>query len=758
MLKNKDSNNIKHMLPYEQIALFESIINTADDAILSKNTDNIITSWNNGAQKLFGYTPEEIIGKNISILIPEKRKHELSDVLEKVEADIHVMHFETERMHKDGSLIYVLLTVSPMKDREGKIIGASAIIRDITNRIKHEQDLKRSLKDVTDYKYALDESSIVATTDERGIIKNVNDNFCRISGYSRKELIGQDHRIINSGYHTKEFIQNIWATIANGKIWKGELRNKAKNGTIYWVDTTIVPFLNDKGKPYQYVAIRSDITQRKIAEEIQHELEDKITSKAEEIISIFDRITDGFISLDKDFRYTFANKKIGEMTGRNPASLIGKQVWEEFPDAVNSITYHAFEKAFKEQVFIHNIDYFAELDLWQENYIYPSPNGLSVFVRDITKQKRAEEEIIKSEKIYKTIASSIPGSYICLLDKEFRYLLVEGDLLIKLGYSKDQLLGNKLHDVLPTAKMEEVMPHLIRVFNGETLNLEATRGTIDLLYRFVPLKDETNEVYAAMLVAIDVSELKNAEREIVELNIGLEKKVKERTEQLEIVNKELESFTYSVSHDLRAPLRIIDGFADMLVVDHTASLDAEGLRILKIVKDNAQRMGRLIDDLLNLSRMGRKEITTNYIDMYPLIQSAIQEQLMHKNNNVNISCKTILPAYGDDNLMRQVWVNLISNAIKYSSKKEQQEIEIDSWQEDNNIIYSIKDNGVGFDMQYADKLFGVFQRMHKLSEFEGTGVGLALVQRIILKHGGKIWADATINKGATFYFSLPLKI
>ena len=140
------------------------------------------------------------------------------------------------------------------------------------------------------------------------------------------------------------------------------------------------------------------------------------------------------------------------------------------------------------------------------------------------------------------------------------------------------------------------------------------------------------------------------------------------------------------------------------------------------------------------------------------LPTAIQEQIFLQNKKVNISCKTILPAYGDDNLLRQVWVNLISNAIKYSSKNEQQEIEIDSRREGKNIIYSIKDNGVGFDMQYADKLFGVFQRMHKITEFDGTGVGLALVQKIILKHGGKIWADAAINKGATFYFSLPLKI
>ncbi len=747
----KDKNQFEHQL-------LVSIINSSDDAILSKDTENIVMSWNYGAEVLYGYDASEIIGKHISILFPPHRLHELLDISGKVKSNIRIQRLETERLHKDGSIVHVSITVSPIKNDDGIVIGASTIACNISVQKQKEVELNRSLKDILDYKKALDESAIVAITDQFGIIKHVNDNFCKISKYSKKELIGQDHRIINSGYHPKKYIQTIWKTISSGKIWKGELRNKAKDGSIYWVDTTIVPFLNDKGKPYQYIAIRSDITQRKMAEGIQHDLEESLTSKAEEIISIFDRITDGFISLDKDFRYTYANKKIGEMTKRNPADLIGKYVWDEFPDAINSATYFAFEKAYKEQLFIHNIDYFKELDLWQENYIYPSPNGLSVFVRDITKQKIAEKEIIKSEKIYKTIASSIPGSYICLFDKDFRYMLVEGDLLEKLGYNKEKLQGNKMEDVLPAAIINEVLPQLKRVFKGETFTQEAKRNTIDLLYRFVPLKNEKDKVYAAMIVAIDVSEQKKAQREIADLNIGLEMKVKERTEQLETVNKELESFTYSVSHDLRAPLRIIDGFADMLVVDYTDVLDEEGQRLLYIVKTNAQKMGRLIDDLLNLSRLGRRGITKTYIDMYPLIQSAIQEQIFLQNKKVNISCKTILPAYGDDNLLRQVWVNLISNAIKYSSKNEQQEIEIDSRREGKNIIYSIKDNGVGFDMQYADKLFGVFQRMHKITEFDGTGVGLALVQKIILKHGGKIWADAAINKGATFYFSLPLKI
>lgn len=744
------------MQPQDQIALFESIINSTSDAVFSKNLDGIITSWNHGAEMLYGYTAEEIMGKNVSILIPSARSAELFDILDKVGTTKKTHRFKTERLKKDGSTVHISLTVSPIKNEDGIIVGIAGIAHDISEQVKKEVELKRSLKDLSDYKYALDESAIVAITDQKGVIKYVNDYFCTISKYSREELIGQDHRIINSGYHPKDFIKNIWTTIASGSIWKGEIKNKAKDGSTYWVDTTIIPFLNDAGKPYQYVAIRSDITQKKETEELQKNLEENIQAKADELVSIFERITDGFISLDNDFRYTYANKKIGEMTNRDPETLIGKNVWGEFPDAVGSATYHAFNEAMTTQKYVHNTDYFEGLDLWQENYIYPSKNGLSVFVRDVTEQKKAEAQIIKSEKIYKTIASSIPGSYICLLDKNLRYILLEGDMLEKLGYSKEKLIGQKMVDVIPKKMVDDVLPSIDRVFNGETFTEERTRGEYDILYQFVPLRDEFNKVYAAMVVAIDVTELKSAERKIVELNVGLEQKVIERTEQLEIVNKELEAFTYSVSHDLRAPLRIIDGFADILLIDYKEELDSEGIRTLNVIKTNAQKMGQLIDDLLNLSRLGRKELVYNPVKMEELVQTVIVEQLLLHKKHADINCKTLINVHGDNNLMQHVWTNLISNALKYSGKKDEQHILIDSYMDGDNVVYCIKDNGVGFDMRYADKLFGVFQRLHKQSEFDGTGVGLALVQRIILKHHGKIWADSKPGEGATFYFSLPL--
>jgi PAS domain S-box-containing protein len=225
--------------------------------------------------------------------------------------------------------------------------------------------------------------------------------------------------------------------------------------------------------------------------------------------------------------------------------------------------------------------------------------------------------------------------------------------------------------------------------------------------------------------------------------------------ELEIVNKELDSFSYSVSHDLRAPLRAVGGYAQMLEEDYAHSFDADGRRLLQNINRSAQRMGVLIDDLLAFSRLGRKEIQKGRVNMAKLTEVSLAEINVSITHHANISIGKLHSVMADASLMTRVMINLLSNAIKYSANCENPQIKISSVLADNIVTFSIQDNGVGFDMQYVHKLFGVFQRLHTESEFEGTGVGLAIANRIIQKHGGKIWAEARENQGACFYFSLP---
>jgi PAS domain S-box-containing protein len=508
--KNDDPTAATHQRADETAALLGAIIESSYDAIVGKNLNSIVTSWNSGAEKLFGYSAAEMIGRSIVQIIPSDHKDEEDKILARIRRGEIVEPFDTVRTRKDGKLINVSITVSPIKDAAGKIIGASKVARDITGRKQTEEQLKASLKEVNDLKAALDEHAIVAITDPQGKITYVNDKFCAISKYSRGELLGQDHRIINSGHHPKEFIRDLWTTIARGRVWHGEIKNQAKDGSFYWVDTTIVPFLNEDGKPRQYVAIRADITER----------------------------------------------------------------------------------------------------------------------------KRVEDEIKK-------------------------------------------------------------------------------------------------------------------------LNVALEQRVVERTVQLEAANKELEAFSYSVSHDLRAPLRAMNGFAGILLEEHSRQLDENGRNYLERIRDGGRRMGELIDDLLAFSQLSRQSLKGQEVDSVGLVQAVLDETgMLPAGRQIEVRLGKLPACQGDPALLKQVWFNLISNAVKYSRGREPAVIEIGCDQTNGENIFYVRDNGTGFDMRYAPKLFNVFQRLHRLEEFEGTGVGLAIVRRIIERHGGRVWAEAAEGRGATFYFTL----
>jgi PAS domain S-box-containing protein len=256
----------------------------------------------------------------------------------------------------------------------------------------------------------------------------------------------------------------------------------------------------------------------------------------------------------------------------------------------------------------------------------------------------------------------------------------------------------------------------------------------------------------ALTFSYDITDRKRAEERIIQLNTDLQANL----QQLEMTNKEMESFTYSVSHDLRSPLRAINGYAKMLNEDFSNVLDDEGRRMLVTIQYNANKMGHLIDDLLAFSRLGKKDLQKTTVNTKELVENVLREMDNALSPKTKITVGNLQTIEADHALINQVFVNLLSNAVKYSSKKESPVIEIESKLNDTEVIYAVKDNGAGFDMQYADKLFGVFQRLHKAREFDGTGVGLAIAHRIISKHGGRIWADAKPGEGATFFFSLPI--
>jgi PAS domain S-box-containing protein len=319
-----------------------AVVESSDDAIISKTLDGTITSWNPGAVKLFGYSSAEAVGKSMRMLLPPDQASEETEILARIGRGEAVDHFETVRIRKDGSRIDISATISPIKNNRGAVVGASQIARDMTEHKRAEQTLRESLRtseaalqELADQKFALDQHAIVAITDVQGTITYVNDKFCAISQYSEDELIGQNHRILNSGHHPKQFFQEMYRTIADGRVWHGEIKNRAKNGSFYWVDTTIVPFVAGDGKPRQYVAIRADITERKRAGEALAGQALELSRYAEELStsqealqgqtlmlqSVLDSMTEGLAAVDEQGKFVIWNVAAEKILGMGSTDL-----------------------------------------------------------------------------------------------------------------------------------------------------------------------------------------------------------------------------------------------------------------------------------------------------------------------------------------------------------------------------------------------------------------------------------------------------
>lgn len=379
---------------------------------------------------------------------------------------------------------------------------------------------------------------------------------------------------------------------------------------------------------------------------------------------------------------------------------------------------------------------------------------------DITERRRAEER-------FRLAVESAPNAMV-MIDAAGTIVLVNHQTEKLFGYSRHELLQQPVEMIVPQrfrARHPEYRdgffrnPEVRAMGVGRDLYGQRKDGTeFPVEIGLNPLQTEEGSFVLSAIV--DITERRRVEDRVRKFNEELERRVAERTEQLQTANKELEAFSYSISHDLRAPLRAIDGFSRILLAEHSAGLSPEGLEYLQDVRTNSRKMGQLVDDLLSFSRLGRQSINKYLVSTTAIVQQCWKElEPSRTGRAVELAMSSLPDCQADAALLKQVFLNLLSNAIKYTGGREQALIEVGCTSSSKSASqeFFIKDNGVGFDMRYAGKLFGVFQRLHRAEEYEGTGVGLAIVQRIIHRHGGRVWVQAEPGKGATFFFSLPLE-
>ncbi len=724
----RDITQVKRTSEYAR-----SLIEASLDPLVTVNPEGKITDVNEASVNATGVAREKLIGTDFSDYFTEPQK--ARDGYKLVFAKGFVADYPLTLRNKNGKLIQVLFNASIYRDEKGNVLGAVAAARDVTVLKETEEKIRK----IQAYTRSLIETSLdpQITKGPDGKITDVNEATVQVTGVSRENLIGTHFPdYFTEPGKAEEAYQQAF--------YKGVVRNyplaiRHVSGRITDVLYNATVFKDEDGVVQGVFASARDITDRKQAEE-------EIKKQQAYTRSLIEASLDPMVAISPEGKITDVNEALIKATGVVREKLISTDFSDYFTEPEKA--REGYQKVFAEGfvsdsplTIRHNLR-----DVLYNASVYRDEKGtvLGVFAsaRDITDRKQAEEEIKKQQAYTRSLIEASLDPMVAI-SPEGKITDVNEALVKATGVEREKLIGTDFSDYFtePEKAREGYQQIFAKGFVADS-PLTIRHNLRDVLYNASVYRDEKDKVLGAFAAARDITAQRKQEVKIKTLNEELEQRI-----------IELESFSYSVSHDLRAPLRGIDGFIAIFLKKYLDQVDNEGQRLLSNVRRNVNKMGSLIDELLTLSRIGMKDIQIVRIDMDELVNTVLEELSEMKGRSI-VQVQKLGIAKGDIALIKQVLVNLISNAFKYSNKKNLPIIEIGSTHGDSEVQVYVKDNGVGFDMEYSNKLFGVFQRLHDPQEYQGTGVGLAIVKRIIIRHGGRVWAEAKEGEGATFYFSL----